>query len=119
LGLSISYGIIKEHGGTIKVKSILGKGTTFTVNIPIVAAEPIPEKETINPPMKKLKEINNASILVVDDEDNIRRVLNRILTLEGHKVETAATAEAGLVKLKSGKYDLVIAGYQDAGYERD
>jgi two-component system NtrC family sensor kinase len=39
LGLSISYGIIEQHGGTIKVKSRVGVGTTFTVSIPISAAE--------------------------------------------------------------------------------
>jgi signal transduction histidine kinase len=41
LGLSISYGIIERHGGTITVKSKLGAGTTFTVVIPIRAAEPL------------------------------------------------------------------------------
>lgn len=39
LGLSISYGIIEQHGGTIEVKSRVGVGTTFTVSIPISAAE--------------------------------------------------------------------------------
>lgn len=45
LGLSISYGIIKRHGGTISVKSKVGVGTTFTVVIPINAAEPLRKGE--------------------------------------------------------------------------
>lgn len=37
LGLSVSYGIIKKHGGTLEVASVVGKGTTFTIHLPIVA----------------------------------------------------------------------------------
>jgi signal transduction histidine kinase len=39
LGLSISYGIIEQHGGTISVESFVGKGSTFTIQIPIVTSE--------------------------------------------------------------------------------
>jgi len=39
LGLSISYGIIEQHGGTISVDSIIGKGSTFTISLPILTSE--------------------------------------------------------------------------------
>jgi two-component system NtrC family sensor kinase len=39
LGLSISYGIIEQHGGTISVDSVIGKGSTFTISLPIVTSE--------------------------------------------------------------------------------
>jgi signal transduction histidine kinase len=45
LGLSVSYGIIKKHGGTLEVASVVGKGTTFTIHLPIVApTHPIGER---------------------------------------------------------------------------
>ncbi|MEA3223420.1 MAG: ATP-binding protein [Thermodesulfobacteriota bacterium] len=39
MGLSITYDIVKKHGGEIKVESQVGKGTTFTINIPVVDEE--------------------------------------------------------------------------------
>jgi signal transduction histidine kinase len=39
LGLSVSYGIVQEHGGTITVDSILGRGTTMTVRLPVITAD--------------------------------------------------------------------------------
>jgi signal transduction histidine kinase len=45
LGLSVSYGIIKEHGGEISVQSAVGKGTTFTIVLPIQKPEPESDKE--------------------------------------------------------------------------
>lgn len=45
LGLSVSYGIIKEHGGEISVQSTVGKGTTFTIVLPIQKPDPESDKE--------------------------------------------------------------------------
>jgi CheY-like chemotaxis protein len=107
LGLSISYGIIKEHGGTIKVKSTPGSGATFIVDFPVVASETM-KKGADDPVIIPPEKINNARILVVDDEVNICRVLNRILTQEGHEVDTAFNAEMGLQRMKTKSYDLVL-----------
>ena len=106
LGLSISYGIIKEHGGDIYANSILGKGATFTIDLPISAA---PEEQEYDLPETKMtRQILKGKILVVDDELNIRRALERLLSQEGHTVETIGNAQNALELLKNNKYDLIL-----------
>lgn len=105
LGLSISYGIIKEHSGNIRVRSALSHGATFIVTIPIVAETFAAEQPAPVMPVARPK---NARIIVVDDEVNICRVLHRVLTQEGHEVDTVLSAEAALEKMKYRVYDLIL-----------
>lgn len=106
LGLSISYGIIKEHGGSIHAESVSGNGTTFFVDLPIVAnAEQV---QTTEPADQETEKISGAKIMVVDDEPNICRVLDRLLSREGHKVETVSDAHRALERLNIAKYDLIL-----------
>ena len=103
LGLSVSYGIIKRHQGKIKVKSIKGKGTTFTISIPVPLQVPL-KKEKLKPPEK----ISSQKILVIDDEEGVREVLGEIFQDEGHRVTLAETARKGLAKFKQDNFDLVL-----------
>ncbi len=106
LGLSISYGIIKEHGGKIHAESTPGSGATFFIDLPIVSdAEPV---ETAKPADQEPEKISGAKIMVVDDEPNICQVLNRLLSREGHKVETVSDARQALQRLNNEKYDLIL-----------
>jgi PAS domain S-box-containing protein len=106
LGLSISYGIIKEHGGDIFVNSAAGKGATFTIDLPVMAA---PEhQDSVHGEEKQVKHTPKGNILVVDDEPHIRRALERVLSQEGHTVETISSAETALKLLKDKKYDLIL-----------
>jgi len=86
LGLSTVYGIVKQHGGHILVTSELGSGTTFKVYLPCVA-ETIIEQAVIQP-----RELSRgmAIILIVEDEDVVRKVATRILAQQGYRVLTAA-----------------------------
>ncbi len=106
LGLSISYGIISEHGGKIYAKSILGKGATFIVELPIVAETEQPRMS--EPSGKEPEKVTAAKIMVVDDEPHICRALDRLLTREGHKVETISSAQMALRRLNTEKYDLIL-----------
>jgi len=106
LGLSISYGIIKEHGGTIRAKSTLGKGTTFIIDLPVLTA--IDKTAMDEPDSQEPENVTGAKILVVDDEPNICRVLDRLLTREGHDVETTSNAQMALKRLNGTKYDLIL-----------
>jgi CheY-like chemotaxis protein len=106
LGLSLSYGIIKEHDGRIYAKSNPGKGATFVVEIPIIAREdePEPPKTVVEEPRRVI----GARILIVDDEEAICQLLKRLLTLEGHNVEFVHSGNAALEKLKVERFSLIL-----------
>ncbi len=105
LGMSISYGIISRHKGTIAVKSAEGKGTTFTIKLPVVA-KPLEKREIIKSvPLQKRR----ARILVVEDEDEVRQLLSDILASEGHEVEAAANGREGIEVFSQNTFDLVFS----------
>lgn len=106
LGLSISRGIINEHGGRIYAKSILGKGATFIVELPIVTETKQPKISGSSG--KGPEKVTEAKIMVVDDEPHICRALDRLLTQEGYKVETMSSAQMALQRLNTAKYDLIL-----------
>jgi len=103
LGLSVSYGIITRHRGTITVDSTEGQGTTFSIRLPI--SENI-IKENKPQPISRMQ--RKARILVIEDERGVRELLSDILTGGGHEVETAPNGREGMKIFKKGKFDLVF-----------
>jgi CheY-like chemotaxis protein len=106
LGLSLCYGIVAEHKGKIYAESKPGKGATFIIELPVVT-EVAPPKPA-EPVVKKSKKAVKARILVVDDEQVVRDVVNRVLAGEGHKVETVDNAADALKKIESQRYKLIL-----------
>jgi len=104
LGLSMSYGIIKRFGGEIDVESSIGKGTTFTISLPIGVRG---EEEAL-PPSLIIKEGSKAKILVIDDEESVRSVLSRILSQVNHQVTVAENGEEGIRLFKEKEFDIVL-----------
>jgi len=109
LGLSVSYGILRRHGGTIKVESEVGQGTTFEVTLPLAesdggAAEAAEER----PPAAHIKKCSMTKILVVDDEEPVRELLSDILEDEGVEVTLAASGAEALARFQAGKFDAVL-----------
>jgi PAS domain S-box-containing protein len=103
LGMSVSYGIISRHHGSIAVDSTEGNGTAFTVKIPITR-----EMSHDKPLLKTEAEKNRkARILVIEDEDDVRQLLFDILSSEGHEVEVASDGIQGLGLFKERDFDLV------------
>ncbi len=107
LGLAISYGIIKQSGGHIEVLSELGKGTTFKIYLPQATA-PLQAHEwsTI--------EVNHhpasETILLVEDEINVREMISYTLKIEGYKVLEACHGWDALriCEEHNGEIDLLV-----------
>ena len=97
LGLSTAYGIIKNHHGIILCESGPGSGTTFNIYLPSIQAnvKPVEKKRKMETPMG-----SGETLLVIDDEDVLRQLLSRVLTLHGYRVITAANGEEGLKLFK-------------------
>ena len=104
LGMSVSYGIIKRHGGEILIESELGKGTTFIIHLPTGYGE----EETAVKEVIPIKESRQARILVIDDEDSVRDILSRMLKIKGHQVVVASNGEEGIEQFRSQPFDLVF-----------
>jgi CheY-like chemotaxis protein len=87
LGLSMVYGIVKQGGGFIWVYSELGKGTCFKIYLPKVelSESTKPEEHASQPQTIK----KNGTILLVEDEENLRDVISDFLRSGGHKVLVA------------------------------
>jgi CheY-like chemotaxis protein len=92
LGLSMVYGIVKNAGGKIEVRSIPNIGTTFTLYLP--SAEKGTEKDATEFVMKPIG--NGQSILVIDDEKMIREMARDMLNILGFKVLLAASGVEGI-----------------------
>jgi two-component system, cell cycle sensor histidine kinase and response regulator CckA len=110
LGLSTVYGIVKQSGGFIFADSTVGKGTTFTIYLPVYAAE---AEENARPVVRKkgtTETWGTGTILLVEDEDMVRSVAERALVRQGYTVITANDGEQGLARLaQAGKIDLLIS----------
>ncbi len=93
LGLSTVYGIVKQSGGNIWVYSEPGKGTTFKIYLPRVD-EPLEEqrKETTREELSK----GGETILVVEDEKEVRKLVIRVLEEQGYKILEASSGEDAL-----------------------
>jgi two-component system cell cycle sensor histidine kinase/response regulator CckA len=83
LGLSTSYGIIKQSGGDIWVDSKPGQGTTFRIYLPVAEEHAHP---TEAPPESAVLPRGAETILLVEDEDGVRRVVETMLTRHGYNV---------------------------------
>lgn len=109
LGLSLVYGIVDKHGGTIYAESVIGHGATFTVELP---ANHTPAGHT-SPAL--ISGPTNSTILVVEDEPDVRAVVERALSQHGYTVDAVDSAETALVRAGSKRYDLVITDLRMPG----
>ena len=116
LGLTTSFGIIKQMGGYIFFDSTLGKGTTFRIYLPAYepTAEELEEMARRDRERVEGRVVDLAArgkILLVEDEDGVRRALARTLKEFGCEVDEAENGEDALdiMNAAPGAYDLIVS----------
>jgi GAF domain-containing protein/ActR/RegA family two-component response regulator/anti-sigma regulatory factor (Ser/Thr protein kinase) len=95
LGLSVAYGIVKRHGGRIELESVEGRGTTFTITLPIPGAA----SPAVREPAHRSAVVETAvpaRVLVIDDEAAVRDLIADILRASGHIPLVAHDGPTGL-----------------------
>ncbi len=101
LGLSVAYGIVRQHGGTVAVESQAGKGTTVTIRLPSHSGDESKKKQKDASPMELSRKV---TVLVIDDEEWTRSFVTRVLEPYGPTVVTAENGREGIQKFGEGTY---------------
>jgi CheY-like chemotaxis protein len=104
LGLSTVYGIIKQSGGYIWVYSEIGKGSTFKIYLPRIK-DSLSEEDKLSNRSEPLT--GSETILVVEDEDALRKMACEVLTLYGYSTIEASDGKNALELVKKSKQNIV------------
>jgi len=96
LGLAIVYGIIKQHNGYIDVDSESGKGTTFRIYLPLIESEVEKEK----PHIHVIQKGGTETVLIAEDEEDVRGLMKMVLEGHGYKVIEAVDGLDAINKFK-------------------
>jgi CheY-like chemotaxis protein len=109
LGLSLSYGLVKAHGGTLSYEAPTAGGAEFRVSLPLleVAAETVRQEKP--DAVEASSRMEARRILVVDEDPAVHRLLSALFAPEGHAVEAVRSGEQALRLARDGDYDLIIA----------
>jgi signal transduction histidine kinase len=105
LGLPTVYGIVSQSGGTIEVDSAEGAGTCVRIRLPLVDAPPEPDAAVLSAARG-----GSEHLLVIEDEEGVRRLVESALAAAGYTVRTATSAEEALALLADPgvRVDLVL-----------
>jgi CheY-like chemotaxis protein len=111
--LSICMSIVREHGGSIDVETLPAGGSAFTVYLPV--APPESSDVALDSGMLSAEMVSRAedilrgrSVLVLDDEESIRMLLEEGLSAHGMRVDCAANSQEALELVSHRPYDLAL-----------
>ncbi len=105
LGLSICYGIITEHGGTIRVRNTAPRGAAFTIELPVL----LPERSRVTPLEGSVAASKGARILIVDDDESVLEAVGETLRGKDYAVRTAPSPERARQLLSLETFDVLLA----------
>ncbi|HUB67448.1 MAG TPA: response regulator [Candidatus Methylacidiphilales bacterium] len=108
LGMWTVYGLMQSHNGVVDIQSEKGKGTTVSLFFPVPEAAAVSAKR---PEQQAQPSGGTETVLIVDDESDVRYFLQLILEMNGYKVLAAANAEEalGILKERGGEIDLLFS----------
>jgi CheY-like chemotaxis protein len=106
LGLSLSYGLVKAHGGILAYEAPPEGGAEFRISLP--AYQPPDDAPVLAPSHEGARRACHR-ILVVDDDPAVHRLVSALFTPQGHVVEAVRSGAQGLRMLRERDFDLIVA----------
>jgi two-component system NtrC family sensor kinase len=105
VGLAVSLGIVESHGGTLTVECPREGGAVFTITLPVGDVD---ASTSTDPGIARKPAAAQRSVLIVDDEADIREALSEILSFSDHRVATASSGREALQRLAAEHYDVIL-----------
>jgi CheY-like chemotaxis protein len=115
LGLSMVYGVAHQAGGDVAIDSAVGQGTTITLTLPRQDSAAAPGLEATASPNAVGHQAATGTILLVDDDDDVRSALADMLVARGHKVHQASGGKEALALVAGQKFDLLLLDFAMPG----
>jgi len=120
LGLTICLAVVKEHGGRIEAESDFGSGATFHVLLPIRSDAPSPTdssepSSTAKTAPAGADALSGHRVVLIDDEESIREIVQEGLLARGMRVEAFGSSEAALTYLETHPCDIVVCDFNLPG----
>ena len=98
LGLATAYGIVRQSGGAIAAISDVGRGTTITIHLPLVS---VPAVDEIAAEVTERPSRGSETVLVVEDEPRVRKLIRDALAQKGYAVVEASRGKQAIEWLKA------------------
>ena len=104
IGLAVVNALASQHGATLKAESEgTGRGSTFTIRFPVAGGAPASQEA------KSGQRINaNVSVLVIEDNDDVREMMCQMLSVLGYRVSSADTGQSGLQRAAEERPDVML-----------
>jgi signal transduction histidine kinase len=112
MGLSVAFGIVKRHGGDIAVESEVGRGSRFTIRLPVAvpdSARPLEKEDGVAKHTSATESgLRSLRVLVVEDEATVRNFLTTALTTLGHRPRGTRNGNEALQTFAEEPFDVVV-----------